>query len=237
MIELDPRMYRANQLNDTRQIECARWNHLVYVRTLKCASEFFYRNFVENVGWQAVAYHTIDWARDHVFSYIMNPLERRHKGLAERILQTGNADLLDDTRFQNLIEHVASLDLHSASLSITYGSHMWLIDWIPLEPLELWTDCTGLDHAVTNPAANLTDRLLRDAGHGPVPWKDEFLHTSWSGMREAYSKIKATWNRNGTVPWETVEYFRQDLLLYDQVISRFNAGANTWDQTSWLNNK
>ena len=237
MIQLDARMYRGDELNDERLIECARWQHLVYVRTLKCASEFFYRNFVENAGWQPIKYHSIDWDHDHVFSYIMHPLERRHKGLAERILQAGMAGSIDDPNFQQLIQHVPSLDLHSASMYITYGSRMWDIDWVPLEPLDLWTDCTGLDHAVTNPAADLTDRLLRDAGHGVIQWNEEFLHTSWAGMREAYAKIKAIWDQSDHVPWETVEYFRQDLLLYDRVIAGFNPGATTWHQTSWLRNK
>lgn len=217
----------------TRKIECARWNDLVYVRTFKCASNFFYRNFVENAGWEPTNYKSIDWKQDHVFSFIMDPIERRHKGMAEWLNQTGTAALIKDNNFCEMIKHVPCLDIHSMSFDHLLGDHMWAIDWIPLEPLR-WHDDRGIMRLQANPAANLTDRLLASKGHRRMQWIENFFHLTPPGKKTTYESIKLLWNSTSEMPWPALTYWRKDVVLYEQVIKHFKPNGATWADTTWL---
>jgi hypothetical protein len=69
---------------------------------------------------------------------MLDPLERRHKGIAEYLTMTNTVDLwYSDPNFRALINDVPVLDEHSMSYHDTYGNYAWLIDWIPLNNTHL----------------------------------------------------------------------------------------------------
>jgi hypothetical protein len=57
-------------------------NKLVYVSTLKCGHTFYCQVVKEN-HWTKINFNDIDWSSDHVFGFIMDPIELHLKGLAE----------------------------------------------------------------------------------------------------------------------------------------------------------
>lgn len=105
---------------------------VVYIRNLKCASTFFYQNFKAQ-GWTATDYYEIDWENDFVFSHIMDPIARRHKGLAEYIceVQMGHR-YLNDPGLQNILTSCLFLDRHGIPYSQAFAGHCDHIHWIPL---------------------------------------------------------------------------------------------------------
>jgi hypothetical protein len=104
----------------------------VYVRTLKCASTFFWTSF-KKLGWQEIDLDSVDWQHQHVFSHMMDPDQRRHKGVAEYINMYDAYDLFCHTdTFKKFIAHIPTLDQHSLSYHDQYGPYCNLIDWIPL---------------------------------------------------------------------------------------------------------
>lgn len=219
----DPSFFRGTQVTDSTFIECLRWNQLVYVRTLKCGSEFFYRNFDEMAGWEKIQWQSIDWANDHVFSYIMDPVRRRHKGMAEFLIHHRLVDqLFDNEDFARLVGHVPFLDEHSAGMYTMYGDNTEQIDWIPLSK----------EH---NQGVKYTNLLLQYHGHPELNWSSEFVHTTDTYMKDIFERLDSLWR---VEPNELAVriYYEREIRLFDQVHKRFNYDGTSWDQISWLNN-
>ena len=203
-------------------VECLRREGLVYVRTLKAASEFFWRNLSAN-GWVAIQFNDINWEHDHVFSYLLDPIERRHKGVAERLSGDVGLHLFDDPAFCNIVAQLPMLDEHSASLDSIYREYLRQIDWIPLtqEPQD---------------AAAWTNRLLAHYGYNPIKWIWNYAHTSHPAKHHAYLIIKQLWDRPDSINPAVRTYFEKDMLLYLDVLNKFRASSTTWPETSWLRN-
>lgn len=200
--------------NYKRHIACLRKNKLVYARTLKAGSEFFYRNF-QAAGWFPVTYDSINWDNETVFSYIMDPIQRRHKGISEMIIGTGTRGLLlkNKGNFDQLIKLVPFLDAHSASLHNIYGPAVRKINWL------LMTN----DHSV---AIKETERFLTQHGV-PVPdWNVDFTHATGSYMSEVYTKVKELWENDPTIDDTVRNYFEPDIELYREVKEKYD--RNHW---------
>jgi hypothetical protein len=107
---------------------------LVYLRTLKCASTFFYNNFRDKQGWSEIHFNKIDWTHHKVFSHILHPHYRRAKGLAEYIHMYGlESKYWNDLDFQQFIHASLGLDLHSLTVDLTYSYPACCeINWLPV---------------------------------------------------------------------------------------------------------
>ena len=206
-----------------KTLKACRMGPLVYIRTLKCASSFFYNNLTETFRWEPIDFDRIDWTNHHVFSHIMDPIERRHKGVLEYILMTNTQDLLrNSAEFRNLIRQVPMLDDHSMSYHETYGHLSWLIDWIP----------TGLGFDTT---IGLTERLLwkyniRILGR----WNPNHARPASPEMLELADILRDDWNSNGGISPACQKYLVRDVVLYQQVMQSIKPDAADWDTTSWL---
>lgn len=219
----DRRMFDEQGYRSSRNIRCLQWQHLVYVRTLKCASEFFWSN-LQHVGWQEIAWADIkweynQWQHNHVFSFIMDPIKRRHKGMAEWVIHNGcQHELLTDAKFQLLINAAPSLDEHSASLEDLYGDRMDYIEWLPVTK----------DHAV---AIRSAEQLLATHNHPPITWIQQanlsdgtyvdYVHETKDYMENLYQTIKNLWDTNH-VGDSNHYYFKKDVQTWRQVCSRYN---------------
>lgn len=220
----DSRFFEKGEIKQSFFVECLRWQNLVYVRTLKCASEFFYRNFAEVAGWQPINWQDINWGCDHVFSYMMDPIMRRHKGIAEFVISHQLKDaLFNDPAVGKLISHVPFLDEHSAGMITLYGKRVNQIDWIPLSPL---------DHTQ---GIRYTNVMLAYFKHPPVNWNKEYVHQTDMYMSELYQRVKSLWHETHN-ELAVNYYFERELRLYQQVHQQFNYTGETWDRISWLTN-
>lgn len=204
-------------------IQVCRMGPLVYIRTLKCASSFFYNNFCEHLRWEPMHFKDINWAHHHVFSHIMDPVERRHKGVLEWILMSDAQDLLRNSAdFRRVIGKVAMLEDHSQSYHDRYGHCCWMIDWIP----------TSLGYDTT---IGLTERLLwkyniRVMGR----WNKEHMHLGGPEQQELCDILRRVWNADGALPRATHHYMARDMVLYQRVMKLIDPAGEDWDHTSWL---
>lgn len=195
---------------------------LVYLATFKCASTFFNRN-LRNWQWSEIPFTEINWADQRVFSHIMDPWERRHKGIAEYLNMSECIDLwYENERFRNMLRSVPTLDEHSASYMDTYGNYAWMIDWIPLQP----------NHDDT---VNLTERLLYTYGTRLFKWDYDLSHIGDDRKRQLSEDIKRHWDVARQHTQFSDVYFERDRILYSSVMRDFNPAADTWERTSWLN--
>ena len=211
-------------------IEAVRHKNLVYLRTLKCASTFFYRNFRENLMWQTIPWSNIDWENDHVFSHIMEPVKRRHKAVAQRLFMLGLCDqYINDSNLQECLEHSLMLDQHGENYSTRYGTACNLIDWIPLQP----------DKRVN---ITLTEALLSESGVTNIKWDYRYSHTGDDIKKQVEKILETRWNQ-ALVPgrdflpellpeWLQNE-LQQDIDLYRNITQSFDNNAKSWRNITW----
>jgi hypothetical protein len=194
---------------------------LVYVRTLKCASTFFWESFRE-LGWREIQFSEIDWKIQHVFSHMLDPDQRRHKGVAEYIDMNDAYDLFyQNQTFRKFVAHTPSLDQHSTSYHDQYGNYCNQIDWIPL---------SGRSH---KESVAKTELLLQHHGikvFDNWAWNQE--HPSTDRKKKLQKDLQDLWCNNQPV-W-TSWYLERDWLLYHRVMAKFNYDGETWHETSWL---
>ena len=196
--------------------------NLVYIGNFKVASTYFLY-WLETYGWKNIQMSDIDWQVDHVFSHIMDPMVRRHKGVAEFLNMFELSDKLinDESLFHFL--QAPYLDCHSCPMSIMFKDKVNAIDWIPI-------DIDAIDYY------SLTKCLLNKYGV-EVKFDREKIHQS--------SQKKLHWY--GTVEHHYTDHlqysdlipctFSEDVALYDNVLYNINANGNSWDDISWINNK
>jgi hypothetical protein len=199
---------------------------LVYVRSLKTASTFFYHNLVQHYGWQEINFNDVDWDRQRVISHIIDPVERRHKAFAEYLSMTHNVELFySNPNFRRMLTTLPLLDVHSTSLHDYFGSRTRNIDWIPL----------GAD-AQQN--IRITERVLNEhAGVKTHKWDHSFVHASTQEKHQLAQDLRADWQAAMTardIPEVTMLYLERDISLYRLVQQYFNADGADWEQTSWL---
>jgi len=216
----------ANKMKLNRHyIEVCRWNNLVYLRTLKCASTFFYWNFTKKLGWQEIAWSDIDWDHDHVFSHMLEPVQRRHKAVAERLAMFGLSEqYLADANLRTCLEHALILDQHSESYTTRYGSACQHIDWIPLQ-------------SSNNHNIKLTELLLAKNGVTDIKWDYGFSHPGEDNKKQVEMLLAKTWDQalyqGRLLEWQQ-HHMQSDLDLYAAVAQRFNAQGTSWSEASWL---
>jgi len=210
-----------NNVNDgyRRDIACLRKDKLVYARTLKAGSEFFYKNF-QDASWAEVPFDSIDWHNETVFSYIMDPIQRRHKGISEIIIATGTYNLVlsNKKNIGKLVRMIPFLDAHSASLHNIYGPHVRKIHWLLMTT----------DHSV---AIKETERFLTQHSVSVPEWKVEYTHATDSYMNEIYTCVKSLWESNDqeqhsdfaepTVDDTVRNYFQPDIDLYREIKAQY----------------
>jgi hypothetical protein len=203
--------------------------HLVYVRTLKCASTFFWNSF-KKLGWWEIEFNKIDWKNQHVFSHMMDPDTRRHKGVAEYINMYNAYDLFyQNSTFKKFIAHIPGLDQHSASYHDQYGNYCNQIDWIPL---------SGRSHEHTwwlthEEVVAKTDLLLRHHGIKVFDrWAWNQKNSSSDRQKQLEKDLTELWctDQPDWANW----HLQRDRELYQRVISKFNYNVATWPESTWL---
>jgi len=146
-------------------IECLQKDDTVYIRNLKCASTFFYENF-KKAGWQPIEFISIDWQKCHVFGHILDPIVRRHKGIAEYIKMCDLEDeYINNKKLQKLIKACPYLDRHSIPYHILFNDKLYAIDWIPISN-------------ITEKNVKLTEKLLAYKNIKIPNWDYKFSHAS-----------------------------------------------------------
>jgi hypothetical protein len=208
-------------IDKSNAIQALTCGPLVYVRTLKCASTFFWETF-KKIGWWEIRFNDIDWKNQRVFSHILDPDQRRHKGVAEYIDMNDAYDLFYHSEtFRKFVTHTPTLDQHSVSYHDQYGNYCNQIDWIPL---------TGRSH---EQSVAKTDQLLRYYGIKIFNnWNWEREHISSDRQKKLQKDLEDIWCKDQ--PFWLEWYLERDRALYRRVVEKFNHDAEAWHESSWL---
>jgi len=207
----------------TNAINTITCGNVVYVQTLKCASTFFWQNF-KRFGWWEIRFDSIDWKNQRVFSHILDPDQRRHKGVAEYIDMNDAYDLFyENETFKKFIAHIPTLDQHSVSYHDQYGDYCNLIDWIPLSGHSNQAVVKKTEMFLIHHSARMLDK-----------WEYLWEHSSSDFQKLLVKDLEDCWNKDqpAWIQW----YLQRDRILYNRVVERFNYSADTWPKSSWLEN-
>ena len=153
----------------------------------------------------------------------MEPIQRRHKGIAEWINLRGAVDdFRHNEAYRTVIASVPALDMHSASLHDLYGKFVHMIDWIPM------TDFSP------GAVIDFTNRLLWDHGISAQKlWDMSSVHHSDNDMKllqQQVAELYQNLENKDLIMW----YFYPDILLHSRVIERFDHRQSDWGDMSWL---
>jgi hypothetical protein len=214
-----------------RSWQAYRYKHLVYFRHFKCASVFYLQLFEKMLRWEPICYTSIDWQKDHVFSYIRDPFEKRLAGLAEyvfRIFYEENANdfsygtyltLLEHPYFVRIIARTFILDDHTLPLYHILGTNAEKVDWIPI-------DCPTVDHVAC------TIKLLKTHG---IDLNIESISSITEGNVSTGDKKRfITRLKQQPVPNLVISDLDYDNILYSHVVDFFDSTQESWEDVSWL---
>jgi hypothetical protein len=205
-------------------IQCLTNGCMVYVRNLKCASTFFGSSFEKFWRWEPIRWSDIDWKTQHVFGHMLDPVERRFKGIAEYINMHNLNELFhSNVDFQNFVKNVVSFDEHSNSYYDTFGNLVHHIDWIPI---------SGYTH---EQVIGFTERLMRHYGIRTLKnWDYNNVHRTHPEKKAVEQKLKQLCDYQSYMPHAIKWYFERDIKLYKHVHKKFDSTATQWAETSWL---
>lgn len=234
-------------------ILACRYDRLVYVRTLKCASSFYYGNLTTNYGWYPISYQDIDWEHDHVFSHIMDPMTRNLKGKLEYLIMTSQADLLQNPAFLEFVREICFFDEHSVSYQDIYGDHCREIDWILLkeqpvlddrpkhircdEDFEILSMYLRAQREYWRQSIRHTEILINHfASDHPLfdRWNQLFARPADDRMLALFRMLKEDNLRRDLVQSQLGSYLSADIELYQLVVEKFNPHGETWPEITWL---
>jgi hypothetical protein len=205
-------------------VQCLTNGPMVYVRNLKCASTFFGSSFKNCWRWEPIQWSDIEWKYHHVFGHMLDPLERRIKGIAEYINLHDLHELFHrDTNFQDFVKNAIALDEHSNSYHDTFGNLVYHIDWIPI---------SGYTH---EQVIEFTERLLRHYGIKTLKnWDYKNVHRTHPEKKAVEQQLKQLCEDQKTWPQSVSWYLERDVALYRHINLKFDSKAETWAETSWL---
>lgn len=215
----------------TRSWQALRHNNLVYFRHFKCASVFYLQVFETMLKWEPICITSIDWDKDHVFSYIRNPFEKRLSGLAEYVFKIFREEygygydhdthmsLINHPYFSKVIARTFILDDHTLPIQHILGVNAEKVDWIPI-------DLENVDHVAC------TVKLLKSHGIDVDP---DVINTITEGnVSTGIKKDFINQLRQQPVPNLVITDLDYDDILYSHVVNFLDVNQESWSDVSWL---
>lgn len=203
------------------------YNKLTCLATLKCGSTFVTNTFHKNFNWRQIHFKEIDWNNSHVFSLMIDPIDRQAKAITEWLFQNRfPLSWYDGEKIKNFISQTPLLDVHSYSyIYLYYEEFANKIDWIPIDILD--------NH---NQVKFVLEKLLNS--HKIFVSQDKWATKEQSNISTSFKKsfekqIKEyLLTDNGKL---IMNYLKDDIDLYSRVRNNFNKDGQTWQDISWLN--
>jgi hypothetical protein len=200
-------------------------NNLVYLPTLKNACSY-YRSICSINQFESIKWSDIDWGRNHVVSFISDPVKKYFKGLVQDWF---NIDLVEDKEvFYELLKYSTKTlshqtfvaTYHSTPLTLIYGDLVNKIDWIPLvqdiDSIDYFKRlCAEYDIKIK------TDHPGIDRNESTEELRQRVYELS-SNMLDIENSVFYNMFLSG------------DTELFKKVIENFNFKGNHWKEISWI---
>lgn len=114
-------------------------NNLVFISMYKCGGSTYIR-YLENQNWEKISYDEIDFDNMYVFGFILDPMQRRLKGITQVLFDFYHHDidkiidlLESDSDFKQIFLSISMMDKHTTPYWLLFGNDLEKINWIPLD--------------------------------------------------------------------------------------------------------
>lgn len=200
-----------------------RYQNLIYVATFKCASTY-YTTLLQSNGWERIFWEEIDWDRDHVFGFLIDPVTRYVKALAEDYINEESIELeeLLFSYLEKILSRSTLLTFHSIPICTGLKQYVNKIDWIPIE--------SGFNHHSL--LLTLLDKhnvVLSHYGEMVDP------HFGSDNKKELEQRMFNIFNsKNKHISYQLL--LSEDIDLFNRVKTKINPNGVLWDNISWLRN-
>lgn len=198
-----------------------RYQNLVYVATFKCASTY-YTTLVQSNGWDRIRWQEIDWVNDHVFGFLIDPVVRYVKALAEDYINEESPELeqLLFSYLEKSLTRSTLLTFHSIPICTSLKQYVNKIDWIPI-------DSRFNHHSLLLTLLDKHEVIL--SHHGDMV--DPHIGTNFKKELEQ-RMFNLFYNSNKHISYRLL--LSEDVELFEQVKQKINPQGIYWDQISWL---
>lgn len=202
----------------SHNVACLRMNKLVYARYCISKGSVYYP-ILEYNQWKKIDFNEINWQEDHVFSFILNPVERYLSAISIDLFH--NPELIEILLAQgpDLLKNLLVITPHSIPLHNIFFDHAENIDWIPAG--------AGYDDE------HNFKKLCAHHGIG-LDWNTSVIardYESASGIRD---KVKGMLNNDlGIGSRHLWSLLAKDIDLYEEILKNFKSDAVLWPDVSW----
>lgn len=220
-----------------------RKDNVVYCGHRISASSFYYFMLIEKCGWEVIKLSDINWHKDVVFSFILDPWDRHIKGIA------ADLSMISDEKREQLLnvgdvlfEHLLIFSYHSIPVTTVYGKYANMIHWIPLDlnavdhnnyPLESANHINLFKKFTEYYNVGVSDQLIEEYNRD-----SKKLNVQHKNIPESTRRVTEMYNNRlgvgNSALWVSLE---PDFQLYHNVIQNTHHWEETWNNITWLNNK
>jgi len=201
-------------------VACLRMEKLVYVR-YEISKGSFYHPTLQYNQWTELNFNDINWHEDHVFSFILPPLDRYISGIAFDLFY--NPDLMDILldKGPDLLKRLLIITPHSIPVHNIFFDHANNIDWIP----------AGVGF---NDQSNF--KKLLDHHSLEIEWNADVTRNGWKTILSIKEKIRGLLENDiGIGNRHMWSMLAKDLDLYKKILDNFDDSAASWPDVSWKN--
>jgi hypothetical protein len=220
---------------------CYRNADLIYCGHNISASSL-YQGYCVKTGWEEIKYSTIDFSKDNVFGFILDPLTRHKNGYYADLKNFTNSE--QEYIFANGSKFFSSLAIfshHNLPLYSIYKENLEKIDWIPLDLCNIGLNgskietvhhtklfCKLLEHHNITPDVQLLNKLDSSSKKRNVENPN---------FKKIISEIeKNIYNKFGFGNSAMYVGLHRDFDVYQKVVKYTQHWNSTWDKISWVNN-
>jgi hypothetical protein len=193
-------------------------NKLVYVRYEISKGSFYYPILQYN-KWKTIDFNEINWNEDHVFSFILAPVERYLSGVSFDLLYNPALTEILLNQGAELFKNLLIITPHSVPIHNIFFDHVNNIDWIP-----------------AGDGLNDEDNFKKlCAYHGiELDWNTSVTSQAFRNIRDIKAKVRAMLENDiGFGISYLWAMLAEDIDLYGEIQKNFNGNAVLWPDVSW----
>jgi len=204
----------------SHQVEFLRMEKLVYAR-YNISKGGVYFPILEYNQWKKIDFNEINWQDDHVFSFILNPVERYISGISYDLFCNPELTEILLEQGQDLLKNLLVITPHSVPLHNIFFDHIEHIDWIPAGPG--WDDETNF-------------KKLCDHHGIELDWNTAMIDLTFKKADVIRNKVSAILENDlGIGSCYLWTMLAKDQDLYKKVLDNFDGSAVSWPEVSWKN--